>query len=337
MAQNGSSSSRESSYQISHQDDYSHETDLLGKTFPHRLVSKTGKPDADYFEAFTATPFAVSYQLEMAFQAIENESLGKDDVPDMLGISITSTDIAGHAFGPDSHEVQDLIVQTDWALGQFLSKVKSRIGDENVSFVFTADHGAAPMPEYMASMGFDAGRITKTELSSAVEKALKSKYGEGEWILAMEDPAITLNRELIASKGLNRAEVEKVAGEAALTVKGVSSYYTRAQIIGGQLPNDRIARAFEKSFYPEISGDVLVATKPFYFWGKYGNAPEGSTHGSPYNYDTHVPLIFVGQGFKPGTYYQDVEIIDLAPTLASSLGISAPAGSEGKTISNILR
>jgi len=328
----------ESAYSISHRDDFAHETDFksLGKTFPHMLTDKSGKPTADYYEGFTATPFANDYQLELARVALEQEQLGTDDYPDILGISITSTDIAGHAYGPDSQEVQDLIVRTDRQLAGFFAYLNRRVGAGQWSVVLTADHGAAPMPEHMSSLGIEAGRIKKKQLTDAVEAALTARYGAGKWILAMEDPGITLNRAFIAEKKLDAAEVQRVAGEATLGVQGISGYFTRAQFQSGQLPPNRWAAHFEKSFYGERSGDILLVTKPFYFWGKYGEADTGSTHGSPYEYDTHVPLIFAGPGVRPGSYHFNADMTDLAPTLSALLGISAPAASEGRRLFEIL-
>jgi hypothetical protein len=132
-------------------------------------------------------------------------------------------------------------------------------------------------------------------------------------------------------------EVERVAGEALLTVKGIALYYTREQMVSGQLPNNRWATMMEKAFYPTRSGQVLFFTKPYYFNGTYGDRDTGSTHGTPYEYDTHVPLILAGAGVRPGTYNGNVDIADLAPTLANLIGIDAPVGNEGRPLTEILR
>ena len=160
--------------------------------------------------------------------------------------------------------------------------------------------------------------------------------GDAKWILVLEDPGVFLNRAVIEAKKLDAAEVQRVAGEATLSVKGISAYITRAQFLSGQLPPNRWSSYLEKSFYPQRSGDVLLLTRPFYFWGSYGDRETGSTHGSPYEYDTHVPLILWGAGVRPGTYAMNTDIVDLAPTLASILGVAAPAGSEGRRLHEAL-
>ena len=325
-------------YDISTEDDLPFETDFkgLGRTFPHTLKDKSGKPSPDFYEAFTATPFATDYELQFARHVIETENLGGDQYTDLLGISITATDIAGHSFGPNSQEVQDLIARADKQLAEFFAYLNRKFRSGEVVIAFTADHGATPTPEYMKSLGVDAGRIRKKQLGEAVEQALDAEFGEGKWVVGLEDPSIFLNRALIAEKKLDRAHVQRAAGEAILKIKGVAGYFTHSQMLNGQLPPNQMARYFEKSFHPERSGDILVVTKPFYFWGKYGESDHGSTHGSPYEYDTHVPLILVGAAIRPGVYNFSADIADLAPTLSTILGIGAPSGNEGRTLHEIL-
>ncbi|MDF2439431.1 MAG: hypothetical protein JWN98_415, partial [Abditibacteriota bacterium] len=314
------------------------ETDFknIGRAFPHVLSDPTGKPTAGFYEAFTATPAANAYQFAAAQAAIENEALGTDQYTDILGLSLTATDIAGHAWGPDSHEVQDLIVRLDGQLGDFIEAVNRRFRGNEVLWALTADHGACPLPEHMASLGFEAGRIKKKAIEDVINGALNTRFGAlaagQKWVLALEDPAIYLNRVLIAEKKLSFAEVQRVAGEASLAVPGMMAYYTREQLLSGTLPDNPWAQAFERSYHAERGGDVLLQTKPFYFWGSYGERDAGSTHGSPYDYDSHVPLIFAGAGVRPGRYAMNVEIVDLAPTLATLMGINAPSGNEGRAL-----
>ncbi|MCI0485052.1 MAG: alkaline phosphatase family protein [Blastocatellia bacterium] len=328
----------EAAYSISTADDVPTETDFkgLGRTFPHTLKDKSGKPATAFYEAFTATPFGTDYELEFARTVIEQEKLGADQYTDLLGISITATDIAGHSFGPDSQEVQDLMARTDRQLADFFAYLSRKFKSGEVLIAFTADHGATPMPEYLRSLGIDAGRIRKKQLGDAVEQALDAEFGDAKWVVGLEDPSIFLNRAAIAEKKLDRARVERAAGEAILSINGVAGYFTYTQMLEGRLPPSQLARFFEKSFHPERSGDILVVTRPFYFWGKYGERDEGSTHGSPYEYDTHVPLIIVGPSVRPGTYNFSADIADIAPTLATILGLGAPSGNEGRTLHEIL-
>jgi len=355
----------QSEYSLSHVDDFPQETDFegLGRAFPHVLSDKSGKPSPNFYTAFTATPFATDYTLQLARTAIESEQLGEDSYPDILGVSITATDIAGHAFGPDSHEVQDMIARLDGQLAGFFKYLDARFASGEVTIVLTADHGATPLPEYMTTLGIEAGRIKKKQLGDAIEKALTDRFGPpnmigklvsndpdlAKWVLLLEDPGVYINWKAVESiqsnqeaepaflrSKINPEEVRRIAGEAALSVKGILTYYTRDQIQNGKMPNNRWAPMFEKSFYAARSGDVLLQTKPYYFWGSYGERDSGSTHGSPYEYDTHVPMIFMGAGIRPGTYDQNVDITDIAPTLAGVLDIAAPVGNEGRKLHEIL-
>ena len=331
----------EEAYALSRRDDFPAETDVkgLGRTFPHTLTDESGKPTTPYYEAFTATPFATDYQLEVARTAIENEALGADEYTDLLGISITATDIAGHAYGPDSQEVQDMIVRLDYQLAGFFQYLDRRFKRGEVVLALTADHGACPLPEYLQSLGIEAGRIKSKAIGDAVEAALGARFGapngDSKWVLAVEDPGVYLNRALIAERKLDAALVQRVAGEAVLTVPGISAFYTRDGFLNRQA-TDRYAQMYERAFHPERSGDVLFQSKPFYFNGSYGNREVGSTHGSPYDYDTHVPLLFWGAGVKPGRHDQPVTIADLAPTFCNLLAISAPAGNEGRDLGEVL-
>ena len=331
----------ESAYRLSHADDFPTETDFkgLGRAFPHVLSDKSGKPTADFYEAFTATPWANDYELELARTAILAEGLGQDDHPDILGVSLTATDIAGHSYGPDSHEVQDLMVRLDRQLEAFQNDVNRRFKADEVVWALTADHGASPLPEHMISLGLEAGRIKRKSLSDAVEAALTASFGApangAKWVRAVEDPSLFLDETIIGEKKLIAADVERVAADALMSVKGMGACFTRDQFVSGRLPDNRWAAMLEKAFYPARSGSVLFITKPFYFNGTYGDRDTGSTHGTPYEYDTHVPLILAGPGVQHGTFSRSVDIADLAPTLAQLLGIDAPAGNEGHVLGEV--
>jgi predicted AlkP superfamily pyrophosphatase or phosphodiesterase len=332
----------ESAYYLSRRDDFAGETDVkgLGRTFPHVLTDASGKPTTAFYEAFTTTPFATDFQFEAARAAIENEQLGLDEYTDLLGLSITATDIAGHAYGPGSQEIQDMIVRLDGQIAGFLSYLDKRFKRGEVTLVLTADHGASPLPEYTQSIGIEAGRVKSKSIIDAVESALTARFGapnpDSKWVVAVEDPGIFLNRTLIAERKLDAAQVQRVAGEAALTVPGISAYFTREGFVSGAIAPSRYAAMYEKTFHADRSGDVLYQVKPFYISGSYGNREVGSTHGSPYEYDSHVPLIFWGSGIRADVHAEPVEIADLAPTLSTLIGVSPPAGSEGHALSAVL-
>ncbi len=321
------------------QDDRPYESaKAIGRTFPHKLTDPSGKPGPDFYAAFTATPMANDLEVELAKAAVLAENLGQRGVTDLLALSFTANDLIGHAFGPESHEVQDAAVRVDRSIADLLAFLEKQVGGKhNLVVVFTADHGATPTPEYMASLGHPAGRIKKAAIEKAVNKALGERFGAGEWVLALEDPSVFLNEQLAIERKLDFATVQETAGAAALGIPGFAGYFTRTQLVGGTLPATPVAHAYQLSFYAPRSGDVLLLTQPFYFWGKYGEKDEGSTHGSPYRYDSHVPLVFWGAGVKPGVHRGWVDISDLAPTLAALLDIGAPAGADGRARAEVLK
>jgi predicted AlkP superfamily pyrophosphatase or phosphodiesterase len=328
----------ESAYRISRRDDFPSESDVkgLGRTFPHPVNGKLSAPGPDFYTAFTYTPWANDYQFAVARAAIEAENLGRGPYPDLLGISLTAQDYVGHAFGPESQEAQDLVVRTDRQLAEFLTYLTSRFAAEELLIAFTADHGGCPIPEYMASLGIDAGRIKSADVQATVEQALDARFGAGDWVLAADDPSVYLNRDEMARKNLQPAEVERAAGEAALTIHGMASYFTRSALMAGEPSSTPLARQVARSFHPERSGDVMLVTRPYYFWGRYANQDTGTTHGSPYAYDTQVPLVLFGSGIRPATHRGRVEIADLAPTLAALLQINPPSGSDGRVLTEAL-
>ena len=263
-------------------------------------------------------------------------------------------DLAGHTFGPGSHEVQDIVVRLDQQLGAFLDWIYGRLGEQNVLTLVTADHGATPVPEQMAALGFDAGRIKKKTIAEVVESALVARFGApgsaaaagkdkpkdakadpkakgDKWVVALEDPHIFLDRATIAAKKLDPAEVEQVAGQAAASLKGFAGYFTRSQLLRGAVPATPLALSILRSYHAPHGGDVVLWTLPYYFWGKYGEKDVGSTHGTFYRYDSEVPVLLSGPGVRPGRYGVR-EMVDVAATLSQLLGVTSPAGCEGDVV-----
>ena len=303
----------------------------LGKTFPHTIDGKLEKPGPAFYEAFCMTPFANDWELDFAKAAIDAEKLGQRDATDILAISLSATDLAGHDFGPLSQELQDMVVRSDKQVGDFLDWLFAKIGRDNVLVVLSADHGGVPMPEQMTAYGFSAARIKKKAIGDAVEKALDDKYGADTWVVAMEDPHIFLDRQKIADKKLDEEEVERVAGAAAAVIEGFGGYFTRAQLLRGEVPDSELGRSVLRTYFVPRGGDVVMWTLPFAFWGKYAERDGGTTHGTFYRYDSDVPVFVMGTQVVPGRYGVR-DMADLAPTLAFLLGVSRPASADGDVI-----
>lgn len=308
----------------------------IGRTFPRQVTGGLKAPGPEYYAAFQQSPFGIDFTFRFAEEALAAEKLGQRGVTDMLAVSISPTDLAGHSFGPYSQEVHDLALRLDRALEQFLGSVQKRFKAGELVVVLTADHGAVPIPEWSSAQHIAGTRLKKAALKTAINDALSRAYGKGDWVVALEDPSVYLNRELTASKKLDRAAVEQAAGEAALSLAGIIGFHTRTQLLNGWLPPTAQARAVARSFFPVRSGDVVLVQAPFSFWGKYAEKDTGSTHGSAYRYDTDVPLVLAGKPFKPG-FYGNAEMVDLAATLARVLGLTPPAACEGEPLERALR
>jgi len=301
----------------------------LGARFPYVVTGGEEKPGPKFYNTFVITPFASEYLAEFGKAAVDAESLGADEYPDLLSISFSSPDLAGHYYGPDSQETVDTYIRLDRVIADLLSYIDKRIGLANTIIAVTGDHGVAPIPEYMRSKGFDAARVPGREVSDAANKALGARYGEGKWVINFINDQLYLDQKLIAERKVDPAEAERIAGEAALAADGVVNYFTRTQIVGGRMPGGPIARRVTNGFNRERSGDVWLITKPLWFFAE-GELP--TTHGSAYNYDTHVPVIFFGAGVRAGRYNADCSPSDIAPTLAAMLGIEPPPNRTGRVL-----
>jgi predicted AlkP superfamily pyrophosphatase or phosphodiesterase len=328
----------ESAFARASEDDFPQEGDIggLGRTFPHKVNGKLDAPGEAYYDALSKTPFGNDVTLEFARAALEAEGLGRDDAPDILAVSLSSNDEVGHTFGPYSREVLDITARTDRQLGAFLRHLDQKVPGHTA--VLTADHGANPIPEYIARLGIDAHRIKKRILKDAIEKALDEKFGDGDWVLALEDPSVYLNLKLAAERKLDATVLEDSTAEALTRVPGILRCYTRTQLLRGVGSVTAVDRSFQLVFYPPRSGDVLILMRPYSFWGSYyAEAGYGGSHGSPYSYDTHVPLALLGPGIVPGIYHEDVAVADLAPTLATLLQVNPPPAAEGRVLHRALK
>ncbi|MCI0489149.1 MAG: alkaline phosphatase family protein [Blastocatellia bacterium] len=310
----------------------SNEANKSGK-FPYTITGGDAKPGPRFYNAFQATPFASEYLVDFAEAAIEAESLGSDSFPDLLSISFSTPDLVGHAHGPDSEEVLDIYVRLDRVIADLLGKVDRRVGRGNTLVVVTGDHGVSPVPEYISSIGMDAGRLSPRDIVEAANRSVVARFGEGKWVQGFVNDQLYLDRSLIADRKVDSAEVERLAGEAALTVPGIVSYFTRSDIIKGRIQAGSLSRRVMNGFNSARSGDVWVITRPFMFVAE-GNL--AATHGSPYSYDTHVPVILWGPGIRRGRYHAECSPADIAPTLAVLLNIEPPSNRTGRVLAEAL-
>ncbi len=284
------------------------------------------------YDAVYASPFGNDLLFDFACELMSQERLGRRNATDLLSVSFSSNDSVGHTNGPDSPQVRDIAARVDRVIGRLLDQVDKSVGLQHTLIAFTADHGVAPVPESIREQGMSAGRMSNTELFGPIEQALAAKYGEGKWLMATAGSSPYLNYELIDKLGLDATEVRRVAAAAAMKVPHVARVFTRDQLLLGNVPNDRIGGRVLRGFNAQRSGDLEIILEPYWI-----RQAQGTTHGTPYNYDAHIPLILSGRGIVPGEYSDQAALNDLAPTLATLLAIEIPAASSGRVLSEALR
>jgi len=278
-------------------------------------------------DAVYGSPFGNDLLASLAEKALEEEGLGQGPGTDVLSVGFSSNDAVGHSSGPDSDEVADITVRTDQAVGALLAAVDRRVGLGRTLVVLTSDHGVAPVPEVTAKRRLPGGRMKTADLVDPVEAALAAAYGPGKWVEGTAGSALYLSRSLVREKALDEAAVQATAARALAAVPHVARVFTRSQLLLGQVPDDPPSRRVLRSFHPGRSGDLEVLLEPYWM-----RSSAGTTHGTPYSYDSHVPLVLVGPGIRPGLCHRAVALNDLAPTLATLLEVETPSGSVGTVL-----
>lgn len=280
-----------------------------------------------YCGSLEATPWGNEMIEEFAEHALASEKMGRHDGTDVLTVSFSSNDYVGHAVGPDAPEVRDISIRTDLLLGKLLDAIDKQVGLGNVMFVLSADHGVSPVPEVNQERHMPGGRINSAALTGAMQKALEEKYGSGNWVVGIVGEMPYLNHALVEKYKLNEADVEETAAAAVRDLPHIFRVYTATEVRLGEVSRDMVGTAVSYGFYGKRSGDLYVIQEPYYLYGA-----TGTSHGTPFDYDSHVPVIFMGSGIKPGHYYEKVAVNDIAPTLAAIAGVEEPSGSIGRVL-----
>jgi predicted AlkP superfamily pyrophosphatase or phosphodiesterase len=287
--------------------------------------------DVRFCGGLEATPWGNEMIEEFAERAVSAETLGRHSGVDILAVSFSSNDYVGHAVGPDDPAVRDISIRTDRLLAKLLDYVDGQVGKGNTLVVLTADHGVAPVPEVNQARNMPGGRLSADHLAQKITDALTKRFGPGKWLLPGPVTTPYLNLELIQTRKLDPAEVERAAAQAALTEDHIARVYTRHELQTGQVQRDDIGRAMSLGFYGPRSGDLFILQEPYYLFDA-----TGTSHGTPYDYDNHVPVIFLGPHIKSRVYPQRISVNDIAPTLAAILQIEQPSGSIGRVLSEML-
>ena len=307
------------------------------KAFSGSYKSASGKPDKEYYGELKTGPYVDQLTLEFARAAMLGESLGKNPsgATDLLAVSLSSHDYVNHEFGPEHQKSHDHLQQLDRLLGEFFSFVDQRVGLDNTLILLTADHGFPNTPEFYSAGKYDSKRLDSKKMVSALNAHLAEKFGVDKLLVASSAPNFWLDQTLIAQKNLKREEVENAAARFLLGYDGIADVYTRSQLESGSVPASKTGKLMQRAWHRQVSGDLLLVTKPFWY---FGSGDGGTSHGSPYAYDTNVPLLLMGKPWvRAGSYGQYAEVVDIAPTLAYLLQLRPPAGAEGRVLTEALR
>jgi len=307
------------------------EWDRKDTVFPHAIRGKP--PDRVYYDDLRRTPFADEMTLAVALEAMKAHKLGEDAITDVLAIGFSATDVIGHTYGPDSQEEMDQLLRLDLVLQKLFKEIDTRVGLDNTVVVLSADHGALPLVENLQAKGIDAKRVTPDVLQSAVYEALARKFPGVENLAVFSLPDFYLNEDTMRRHQLNRKEVEDTAIAALLGTGVVERVYTHDDLMKTTPSADPFLPFFRNAFYAPRSPQLSVLLKRYVY---VNNAVGGTGHGTPYDYDRHVPIVFMGGGVKPGTYKEPCGPEDIAPTLALMLGLELPKEQDARILNEML-
>jgi predicted AlkP superfamily pyrophosphatase or phosphodiesterase len=314
-------------------DDVKGEWDGVDTVFPHRV--REAPPSAAFYEDLRRTPFGDELVLDAALEAMAAHQLGADDDTDLLAVGFSSSDNIGHTYGPESQEAMDEYLRLDVTLGRLLEEVDRRVGLDRVIVGLSADHGAAPLVENLQARGVAARRVRTAEILGPVTRALEARFGAQNGLVARYmAPDFYLDLGAIARKGLARRDVEAVIEEAVLETGHVEKVYTHERLMGDPPADDPYFAPMRRSFFATRSPHVIVLLKQWYY---LSDRPGGTGHGTPYEYDRHVPVVFLGPSVRPGTYPAPCGPEDIAPTLAAMLRIEYPMQDAERVLTEMLQ
>jgi len=326
-----------SSYLFGDSDDRDWETDVagFGKTFPHAYGDGTNP----YFTTLlTLSPAGDELVLDFAKTALKAENLGADDTTDYLSVSFSSTDYVGHVFGPSSLEAEDNILRLDRTLADLLAYVDREVGLENTLVVLSADHGGPDTPGYLDSLGIPAGYVDPESwhTADAVER-IKSDFGvEGELIATYAHPYVYLDTDVVNDPSIDRAALQEAVAAEIRRLPGVAEAISAAQLDEQDYPAGHLYEQIARNYHAKRSGDVFIVFEPNWFINDFDGLVVASTHGSPWNYDTHVPVVFAGAGLAPAVVNRRVHTTDIAVTLSVYLGLKLPSGAAGRVLEEVV-
>ncbi len=325
-----------STYIFGDADDMPWETDFpgYGRTFPHAYGPANGK----YFTTLlTVAPAGDEIVLDFANALMAAEKIGADKVTDYLSISFSSTDYVGHFFGPSSLESEDNLHRLDRTLAKLLAHVDKTVGLDRTLVVLSADHGASEAPGYLNSLGIGGSNFNFDAIDrSEAIAALKAEFGVAEELVdQFFQPYLYLNRKAIEARGLDLAVVSRRVAEELRKFPGIDYAVSSQDLRAGAVARISITNAVLANFHKDRSGDIYVVFEPHWFVADFDGQSVTGSHGSPWIYDTHVPVIWMGPGIKAGRIGRRVETVDVAPTIAAYLRVRYPSGTRGQVLKEV--
>jgi predicted AlkP superfamily pyrophosphatase or phosphodiesterase len=325
-------------YTESGPDESPYETKFVGKVksaFPYNL-KELRKRNGDY-ELLTETPFAQDYLTEFVKAAIDGESLGNDSYTDFLAISYSTTDVIGHSMGPNAVEVEDTYIRLDRNIQDLLQTLDKKVGAGNYTVFLTADHGVAEVAQYLRDNRIPAGYLSPNNIRSTLREYLQKYFPGKEIIENVSNHQVFINQDAFVGNpktaGLDMIIASELIGKYLRAVDGIADVYTETEIHTANYSEEGIKGMAARGFNAKRSGDLLYILQPGWMeWAK----TYGTTHSSAYSYDTHVPIIFYGNGIKHGSTVKYHPVTDIAPTLSVLLKIRFPSGCTGQPIEELL-
>lgn len=321
-----------SAYDLSTADDKPYESAIKGEktvTFPHKL---SVIPDSIRYESFRTTPFANTFTFDFAKAAIEKEALGKNTVTDFLAISISSTDYVGHAFGPNSVEIEDTYLRLDKDIADFLLYLDTKLGKGNYTLFLSADHAVAHIPAFLAEHKIPGGNFEDADLRKELNQLIETDFGVSKAVLNLQNYQVYLDIASLEKQGKDVAAVKRTVIKNLQSKPFIISAFETDKLAEATLPEPQ-KTMLTNGFNPKRSGDVQFTLKAGYFDG----GKKGTTHGLWNPYDAHIPCVFFGWGIKPGKTNRETYMTDIAPTIAALLQIQMPNGSVGKVITELIK
>ncbi|WP_266367254.1 alkaline phosphatase PafA [Tellurirhabdus rosea] len=319
-------------YAESTADDVAFEGTLQGEpkaVFPHTFAAAMGLK----YEELRTSPFGDQLTKEMALAALKGENLGKNAQTDMLCVSFSSTDYIGHRFGSESVEVEDEYLRLDRVMAELLNAFDAQVGKGNYLVFLSADHGAAHTPGYLQSLHIPAGTREYNEVSDAVKRAMEVSFGAGDWLKRYQNQQLYLNTDLLVQKKVSMEMAFAAIRAELLKTPGIVNVYNLHNVAAMAMP-ENVRYQLNNVFDPNRCGDFYILFNPNYI---EGFRKGGTTHGTTYNYDTHVPFLLYGWGVKPGETTRRTYIHDIAPTVTALLHLIEPNGNIGNPVQEALR